>query len=833
MLSPVPCWSSMERVSLRKPFGKKKYESSTGSSEESNYLTPHRPPLKTTNHICLPSAVINGDNGEKNPITSGKDDCKNKYDDLDEMFNAVPRKTLLSDIDNKKHIDKFFSQFDDPYAKLPIPKTPRPPPSPDALLLSPKTPIDNLTSYVPNEIRLAREKALEEGHNEFRLILKKSGVDPDEHFSKIFSSKKKSSRKVNFECSTPKPDYSNISAYNTPIVHYSQVDTPISGVKQLSEGNRSILSPFNLNLTLSPLPSCRSDVSYNETSSPLKIPPEIKSTILSGIVCYVDVRSENENKLESVKAELLSLGASVEKNFTKKVTHVVFKEGRISTYSKAKKEGIPIVGILWIEACKMVRGIADPAMHRPSRMDKYDDLMPYQLIKKRRLGLLNPNSRVRKNLMMVCDEIPLTPINDRKTRSRKAITETKYASKRLKGKTSEEQKFGKKLLFDKYSDNDNYLGDKENVDTNVHHLSNSSTDNSAEIKLAAAKKRKSAPGKLLSKKNARREDIKAYLHKLHKGNEAEQEMISIDKEVEELKKQRNKEPEPSQAPEKKRRKLFNPSEVFIHSQVTDGSGELPEEISPLSKEQENIPPTPKRARTKATQPNKSLKVSLARKLHQRKIEAVDDGSSPSGLLFVERYPGSIRKKKQQPPSITLTSIPRDQMPNYIKMIEELGRFKVVDKVTKTTTHVVSNGPRRTLNIIKGIARGCWIIDLKWLTKSNTCGRWLPEEDFDLSSHFPAAVECCKERRGLKSTRVIDVFKGSGQIYVSRKSVPPYKDLEELLRLCSANLTSDPEAADIQVGKSETSTSATVVSEKWVLDSITRNTLLPLEDFIED
>lgn len=60
---------------------------------------------------------------------------------------------------------------------------------------------------------------------------------------------------------------------------------------------------------------------------------------------------------------------------------MVFKEGRVSTYLKAKKEGVPLVSVLWIEACKRVRGVADPALHPPRRMEKYENILPFQTLK--------------------------------------------------------------------------------------------------------------------------------------------------------------------------------------------------------------------------------------------------------------------------------------------------------------------------------------------------------------------------------------------------------------------------------------------------------------------
>lgn len=47
-------------------------------------------------------------------------------------------------------------------------------------------------------------------------------------------------------------------------------------------------------------------------------------------------------------------------------------------------------------------------------------------------------------------------------------------------------------------------------------------------------------------------------------------------------------------------------------------------------------------------------------------------------------------------------------------MKTLGGFSIVDRVRESTTHVVSGGHRRTLNILLGIARGCWILSFEWV-----------------------------------------------------------------------------------------------------------------------
>lgn len=50
----------------------------------------------------------------------------------------------------------------------------------------------------------------------------------------------------------------------------------------------------------------------------------------------------------------------------------------------------------------------------------------------------------------------------------------------------------------------------------------------------------------------------------------------------------------------------------------------------------------------------------------------------------------------------------------IQVVNKLGDFLFSDVVCETTSHVVTGSPRRTLNIMLGIARGCWIVSYEWV-----------------------------------------------------------------------------------------------------------------------
>lgn len=62
-------------------------------------------------------------------------------------------------------------------------------------------------------------------------------------------------------------------------------------------------------------------------------------------------------------------------------THVVFKDGLQSTYNKAKSWNIPIVSILWIEACKKHLILMNPNEYPIPNLEKYENPDLYEKTK--------------------------------------------------------------------------------------------------------------------------------------------------------------------------------------------------------------------------------------------------------------------------------------------------------------------------------------------------------------------------------------------------------------------------------------------------------------------
>lgn len=80
--------------------------------------------------------------------------------------------------------------------------------------------------------------------------------------------------------------------------------------------------------------------------------PVLPDKILEGVIAFIEVRSNTENRFDGISKQVEMLGAKVSKKFTPDVTHVIFKEGKKATKERALKKGIHLVSVLWVESCR-------------------------------------------------------------------------------------------------------------------------------------------------------------------------------------------------------------------------------------------------------------------------------------------------------------------------------------------------------------------------------------------------------------------------------------------------------------------------------------------------
>ncbi|XP_034945756.1 uncharacterized protein MCPH1 [Chelonus insularis] len=169
-------------------------------------------------------------------------------------------------------------------------------------------------------------------------------------------------------------------------------------------------------------------------------------------------------------------------------------------------------------------------------------------------------------------------------------------------------------------------------------------------------------------------------------------------------------------------------------------------------------------------------------------------------------------------STGLTSRDKDLVKNAANKIEGA---KMESVVTRKTTHVVTTGVR-TINLLRGIIRGCWIVKLEWVKKSMEAGRWLNPEKYEIDC-FRAIKENRRDKEIFGSAYVSELFTTCSPIYIDENTTPPRDVLKELIGTAGGSLTEDRRKAKVIVGPED-------IKEVWVLDSITSGELQSINQY---
>ncbi|OXU20026.1 hypothetical protein TSAR_010451 [Trichomalopsis sarcophagae] len=173
-------------------------------------------------------------------------------------------------------------------------------------------------------------------------------------------------------------------------------------------------------------------------------------------------------------------------------------------------------------------------------------------------------------------------------------------------------------------------------------------------------------------------------------------------------------------------------------------------------------------------------------------------------------------------NIVVTGLSKEDKDLIKSVIKTLGSAVLEENVTPRTTHVISSGVR-TVNLLKGIIRGCWMVSLEWALKSLESQKWLDPSPFELSHFSKAVKENRRDRQLFGKAYVPDLFVTCGFIYVENGTSPPKSTLKELIKTAGGRITDDPGRAEIIIGSDG-------LKEIWVLDSITTNEVQSIDEY---
>ncbi|NXC55493.1 MCPH1 protein, partial [Aleadryas rufinucha] len=508
------------------------------------------------------------------------------------------------------------------------------------------------------------------------------------------------------------------------------------------------------------------------------------------ILAFVEVWSSNrtENYSKTFEQQLLDMGAKVSKTLNKHVTHVVFKDGRLSTWKRAQKMGVKIVSVLWVEKCQETGVHVDESLF-PAVDTNEGFLLP---IKKHKC--MQPKDYVEK-----------TPENNRKLQRRLSQIAKELALQ----KTAVNAETDIPVLL--FEDNGSLIYSP------VNKIKDQCNAMERRIKDMKEKRENSSPtGSQMTQTLASSSPGDCPLSACVLTNSDDVLLPEEQMEdclnsscdylwgTEKLKRQRTEVAE-------------HPCDTRTDIHVSMGASVN----SPLhGNKQKSL--TPKRhARSDANEVSECH---------------VTDGSCK---IFSERKnkrTGGLRKAgRLQKPTRTLvtTSMSSEKQNIVIQVVNKLGDFLLSNEVCETTSHVVTGSPCRTLNVMLGIARGCWIVSYEWVLWSLELGHWISEEPYELSSSFPAAPICRLQRHLSTGKYQQNLFSNQPVMFVSPTSQPPCKKLIELIQLAGGKICKALRQAKICIGKKPGKKYQEIMSlsEKWILDSITQYTICPMENYI--
>ncbi|NXQ66114.1 MCPH1 protein, partial [Quiscalus mexicanus] len=508
------------------------------------------------------------------------------------------------------------------------------------------------------------------------------------------------------------------------------------------------------------------------------------------VSAFVEVWSSNrtENYSKTFEQQLLDLGAKVSKTLNKHVTHVVFKDGRLTTWKKAQNMGVKIVSVLWVEKCRETGAHVDESLF-PAVDTNEGFLLP---IKKHKC--MQPKDYVEK-----------TPENNKKLQRRL----NQMAKELALQKTAINADTDVPVLL--FEDNGSLIFSP------VNKIKDQCNEMERRIKDMKEKRENLSPtGSQMTQTLPSTSPADCPLFTCILTN-SEDELLPEEQmedclnsscdylwRTEPLKRQR--------------------TEVAEHAcdTWTDIHVSMSTSVNSPSHGNEEKRLTPKR-RTRSGEDEVS-------ECH------VTDASCKIFNEQKNKHTGGFKKAgRLQKPTRTLvmTSMSSEKQNTVIQVVKKLGDFLFSNEVCETTSHVVTGSPRRTLNVMLGIARGCWIVSYEWVLWSLELGHWISEEPYELSSSFPAAPICRLQRHLSTGKYQQNLFSNQPVMFVSPTSQPPCKKLIELIQLAGGKICKALRQAKICIGKKPGKKYKEIMSlsEKWILDSITQYTICPMENYI--
>ncbi|EFN65625.1 Microcephalin [Camponotus floridanus] len=204
------------------------------------------------------------------------------------------------------------------------------------------------------------------------------------------------------------------------------------------------------------------------------------------------------------------------------------------------------------------------------------------------------------------------------------------------------------------------------------------------------------------------------------------------------------------------------------------------------------------------------------KRNKQEDESLENRDSLDDFAKHRKIPTQWNKYKSQKIVIATTGLSKGDKSLVKSIVKSLGMAEIELNVSKRTTHVVSTGVR-TVNLLRGIIRGCWLVSLEWVLKSLENNSWLDPEEFEMKHFSKAVQENRKDRQLFGPSYIPELFATCGLIYVGHKTTVPCNILKELIKTAGGHITENFKLAKIIIDING-------LKETWIIDSITTGEL---------
>ncbi len=308
---------------------------------------------------------------------------------------------------------------------------------------------------------------------------------------------------------------------------------------------------------------------------------------------------------------------------------------------------------------------------------------------------------------------------------------------------------------------------------------------------------------------------------------------------------------PLNTPEEQKISQVLPTKRKIRTKIIKKGSEIMATIpyhDPAPMNKENVKPTssgPGEENISDSSDNEiSFKRPVVAKRKKKRKRIVASISRRSSIDFIQVRQSSqsrTRVKSQKatvalpPKEFVLTACTLDDQNLAQEMVKRLpGKAKVALQVGPSTTHVICGEEKRTLNMLKAILRGCWILSRSWLLASLEAQGWVDEEPYECVT-FSSAVRARRlEREAEFLPQRCSLLSDIGPIYIGKFCRVPKKELAELIHIAGGRIANQIRLAKVVLGhEPQPSLDENViqVGESWLLDSFQQFCPLPFVDYM--